>query len=158
MRQVKKCCRPIPVLLTIKIQKTYQDFQKTLEIKTRGAVAAAKPEVTTTTKNNGRGVNDHNTQEKLSCIKVGTTTILKFQQEIIPILKRDIQNFRGGNLKNHLTRWINATIDKILQDIIENGLKLDLIATPKSNTKFAFPLLHEEKLIVKKEVEYLKGT
>ena len=37
-------------------------------------------------------------QEKLSCIKVGTTTILKFQQEIIPILKRDIQNFRGGNL------------------------------------------------------------
>ena len=97
-------------------------------------------------------------QEKLSCIKVGTTTILKFQQEIIPILKRDIQNFRGGNLKNHLTRWINATIDKILQDIIENGLKLDLIATPKSNSKFAFPLLHEEKLIVKKEVEYLKGT
>ena len=97
-------------------------------------------------------------QGKLSCIKVGTTTILKFQQEIIPILKRDIQNFRGGNLKNHLTRWINATIDKILQDIIENGLKLDLIATPKSNSKFAFPLLHEEKLIVKKEVEYLKGT
>ena len=28
-------------------------------------------------------------QEKLSCIKVGTTTILKFQQKIIPVLNRD---------------------------------------------------------------------
>ena len=61
MRQVKKCCGPIPVLLTIKIQKTCKDLQKTLEIKTRGTAAAAKPEVTTTTKNNGRGINDHNT-------------------------------------------------------------------------------------------------
>ena len=38
-------------------------------------------------------------QEKLSWNKVGTTTILKFQQKIIPNLKRDIQNFKGGNLK-----------------------------------------------------------
>ena len=96
-------------------------------------------------------------QEKLSCIKVGATTILKFQQEIIPILNRDIQNFRGGNLKNHLTKWENVTSDKIILDIIENGLKLDLIDTPKSNSKFAFPLSHEEKLIVKKEVALLKG-
>ena len=57
---IKKCCRPIPILLTIKIQKTCKDFQKTLEIKTRGTTAAAKPEVTTTTKNNDRGINDHN--------------------------------------------------------------------------------------------------
>ena len=49
------------ILLTIKIQKTCQDFQKTLEIKTRGTAAAAKLEVTTTTKNSGRGINDHNT-------------------------------------------------------------------------------------------------
>ena len=32
--------------------------------------------------------------EKRSCNNVGTTTILKSHQEIIPILKRDIQNFR----------------------------------------------------------------
>ena len=95
-------------------------------------------------------------QEKLSCIKVGTTTILKFQQEIIPILKRDIQNFRGGNLKNHLKKWKNVTSDKIILDIIGNGVKLDLIDTPKSNSKFAFPLSHEEELIVKKEVVLLK--
>ena len=85
-------------------------------------------------------------QEKLSCSKAGTTTILKFQQEIIPILKRDIQNFRGGNLKNHLTKWKNVTSDKTILDIIENGLKLDLIDIPKSNSKFAFPLSHEEEL------------
>ena len=39
----------------------YKDFQKTLEIKTRGTAAAAKPEVTTTTKNSSRGIDDHNT-------------------------------------------------------------------------------------------------
>ena len=38
-------------------------------------------------------------QEKLICNKASTTTIVEFQLEIIPILKRDIQNFRGGNLK-----------------------------------------------------------
>ena len=61
MRQVRKCFRPIPILVTIKIQKTCKDFQKALEIKTRGTTAAAKPEVTTTTKNNDRGINDRNT-------------------------------------------------------------------------------------------------
>ena len=96
-------------------------------------------------------------QEKLSCIKLGTTTIWEFLQEIILILNRDIQNFRGGNLKSHLSKWENVTSDKIILDIIGNGLKLDLIDTPKSNSKFAFPLSHEEKLIVKKEVALLKG-
>ena len=37
-------------------------------------------------------------QDKLICNKVGTAIISKFQQEIIAILKRDIRNFRGGNL------------------------------------------------------------
>ena len=96
-------------------------------------------------------------QEKLSCNKIGTTTILKFQQEIIPILKRNIQNFSGGNLKNHLPKWKNVTSDKFFLDIIENWQKLDLTDTPKSNSKFAFPLSHEEELIVKKEVALLKG-
>ena len=96
-------------------------------------------------------------QEKLSCIKVGATTILKFPQEIILILNRDIHNFRGGNLKNHLSKWGNVTSDKIILDIIGNGLKLVLIDTPKSNSKFAFPFSHEEKLIVKKKIALLKG-
>ena len=84
--------------------------------------------------------------------KVGTTTILKFRKEIIPILKRDIQNVRGGNLKDHSAKWKSVTSDKIILDIIENGVKLDLIDTPIPNSKFAFPLSHEEELIAKKEV------
>ena len=91
--------------------------------------------------------------EKLSCIKV-----VNFR---VPIRdysnsKTDIQNFRGGNLKNHLTKWKNVSSDKIILDIIENRLKIDLIDTPKPHSKFAFPLSHEEKLIVKK-VALLKG-
>ena len=49
-----------------------------------------------------------------------------FQQKIIPFLKRDIQNFRDENLKNYLNKWKNVNSDKIILDIIENGLKLDL--------------------------------
>ena len=81
---------------------------------------------------------------------------MQFLQEIIPILKRDIQNFRRGNLKNHLTKWKNVNSDKIILDIIENELKLDLIDTPKSNSKFAALLSYEEELIVKKKVALLK--
>ena len=89
-------------------------------------------------------------QEKLICNKVSTTTILKFQKEIIPILKTDIQKFRGGNHKNHLTKWENVTSDKVILDIKRNDLKLGLIYTPKSNSKFAFLLSHKEELIVNK--------
>ena len=72
-------------------------------------------------------------QEKLICNKVGKPTILKFQLEIIPIRKKDIQNVRRGNLKNNLPRWKNVTCDKIILHIVENGLQLDLIDTPKVN-------------------------
>ena len=51
----------------------------------------------------------------------------------------------------------NVTSDKIILDIIENGLKLDLIDTPKSNSEFTCPPLHEEESIVKKEITLLKG-
>ena len=81
---------------------------------------------------------------------------MSVQPEIMQVLKRDIQNFRGGNLKNHLKKWKNVTSDKIILDIIGNGVKVDLIDTPKSNSKFASPLSHEEELIVKKEVVLLK--
>ena len=81
---------------------------------------------------------------------------MSVQPEIMQVLKRDIQNFRGGNLKNHLKKWKNVTSDKIILDIIGNGVKVDLIDTPKSNSKFASPLSHEEELIVKKEVVLIK--
>ena len=56
----QKCCRPTPILLTTKIRKTCKVFQKFLENKTKSSTATVKPEVTTTTKNNDRGINNHN--------------------------------------------------------------------------------------------------
>ena len=44
-----------------KFKKLAKVSKKSLEIKTRGTTVEAKPEVTTTTKNNDRGINDHNT-------------------------------------------------------------------------------------------------
>ena len=97
-------------------------------------------------------------QGKLICNKVvrQPTTISKFQQEIIPILKGDTQNFRQGNLENSLRKWKNITSDEIVLDMIKNVLKLDLTDTPKSNSKFVFPLSHEEELIIKKKVALRK--
>ena len=113
----------IPILLAIKIQKPCKDFQESLDVKTRGTAGTTKLEVTTINKNNGRGINNRNTIRETEFQKVGSTNILKFQQEIIPILNKDIQNFRGGNLKNHLTKWKNVTGDKIILDIIEKWTK-----------------------------------
>ena len=130
MRQVKKCCKPIPILLTIKIQKTCKDFQKALEIKKGVQQQQSNQKLQQLPKTTTRVSTITIPQEKLSCNKVGTTTVLKFRQEIIPILKRGIQNFRGINLKNHLAKWKNVTSDKIILNIIENGLKLELTDTP----------------------------
>ena len=44
-----------------KNSKNFKEFQEALEIKTRGTTAEAKPEVTTTTKSNSRGINNHST-------------------------------------------------------------------------------------------------
>ena len=44
-----------------KNSKNVQRFPNALEMKTRGTAAAAKPEVTATTKNNNKDINDRNT-------------------------------------------------------------------------------------------------
>ena len=95
-------------------------------------------------------------QEKLSCKKVGAATILKVPARDYSNSKH-IQYFRGGKLKNHLTKCKNVTSNKIILDTIKNGLKLNLVDTPKSNSKFAFALSHEEEIILKKEPALLKG-
>ena len=64
LRQVKKRSRPIPILVTIKIQKNCKDFLKALEIKTRGTTAEVISEVTTAIKNNDSGINNCNTTTK----------------------------------------------------------------------------------------------
>ena len=54
-------------------------------------------------------------QKKLSCKKVGAGTILKVPARDYSNSK-DIQYFRGGNLKNHLTKCKNFTSNKIILD------------------------------------------
>ena len=93
------------------MKKTCKDFENALENKTRGTAAAVKPLVTTNTKNMTGISTIAIPQEKVSCNKVGTNTTLKFQQEKIPVLRRDIKNVTGGNLKNHLTKWKNVISD-----------------------------------------------
>ena len=153
-RQVKKCCRPNPILLTIKLAKiSKKPWKSTQGVQQHHPNQRLQKPPKITTRISTIAI----PQEKLSCNRVATTTSLKFQQEIIPIVSRDIHNSTGGNLKNHLTKWKNVTSNKIILDVIENGLKLDLIDTPKSNSKFAFSLSYEQELTVKKAVALLKG-
>ena len=71
------------------LQRFSKKSWKSKQFKTRGtAAAAAKPEVTTTTKNNGRGISNHNTTREAELHKVGTTTILTFQQKDYPNSKQ----------------------------------------------------------------------
>lgn len=103
-------------------------------------IAAAKPKGTGAIKNKGRNIKYHTATSKLICGKVGTSSISKFRQEIIPILERDIVNFRQENLKGHLTKQKNITSNEIISNIKENEVKLDATDILKSNSNFSFPL------------------
>ena len=76
LRHVKKGCRPIPILLTIKILKTCKYFQEALEIKTKGITPTAKSGITTAIKTT-TGVST------ISVPPLGSTTISMFQQEMV---------------------------------------------------------------------------
>ena len=51
-------------------------------------------------------------------------------------------NLKDEKIKNHLAEWKNVTSDKSIIDIKENGLKIHLIDTLTSNSKFVFPPWH----------------
>ena len=53
-----------------------------------------------------------------------------FIKNTLPILERDTLSFQGGKLKIFLDQWGHIISDKHLLNIIENGLKLDLMEIP----------------------------
>ena len=45
-------------------------------------------------------------------------------------LQKDVENFKGGNLRYFSKNWYKYTKDKYILDIITNGLKLNLKELP----------------------------
>ena len=65
---------------------------------------------------------------------------LKFYDNILTKLQKDVKNFKGGNLRYFSNNWYKYTKDKYILDIITNGLKLDLKQLPTQNSRSTYPL------------------
>ena len=65
---------------------------------------------------------------------------LKFYDNVLPELQKDVKNFNGGNLRYFSKNWYKYTEDKYILDIITNGLKLDLKQLPTQISKSTYPL------------------
>ena len=79
-------------------------------------------------------------------LKVSTKVTLKVNTASInqihyPLLIKNVQNFRGQNLKQYLAERENIISNQFIHNFIEKSLKLVLINTPKLNLKFLFPFI-----------------
>ena len=74
---------------------------------------------------------------------------------LLELKKVSTSNFKVGNLKIHYSDWEKITSDRIVPDIIKNGLKIDLMESP--NITCSLKILHSEleKCIINAEIEKL---
>ena len=70
-------------------------------------------------------------------------------------LQKDVENFKGGNLRYFSKNWYKYTKDKYILNIITNGLKLDLKQLPTQNSRSSYPLPSKEKKIISVETKKL---
>ena len=80
---------------------------------------------------------------------------LKFYDNILTKLQKDVKNFKGGNLRYFSKNWYKYTKDKYILDIITNGLKLDLKQLPTQNSTSTYPLSSKENEIISVEIKKL---
>ena len=65
---------------------------------------------------------------------------LKFHNYMLTELQKDVENFKGGNLRYFSKNWYKYTKDKYILNIITNGLKLDLKQLPTQKSMSSYPL------------------
>ena len=63
-------------------------------------------------------------------------------------LQKDMENFKGGNLRYLKKNWYKYTKDKYILDIITNGLKLDLKELPTQNSRSYYSLSSKENEVI----------
>ena len=77
---------------------------------------------------------------------------LKFHDYILTELQKDVENFKGGNLRYFSKNWYRYTKDKCILDIITDGLKLDLEQLPTQNSRSSYPLSSKENEVISVEI------
>ena len=70
---------------------------------------------------------------------------LKFHDNILTELQKDVENFKEGNLRYFSKNWYKYIKDKYFLDIITNGLKLDLKQLPTQNSRSSLSLTKQRK-------------
>ena len=70
-------------------------------------------------------------------------------------LQKDVENFKGGNLRYFSKNWYRYTKDKCILDIITNGLKLDLEQLPTQNSRSSYPLSSKGNEVISVEITKL---
>ena len=80
---------------------------------------------------------------------------LKFYDNILTELQKDVKNFKIGKLRYFSKIWYKYTKDKYILDIITNGLQLDLKQLPTQNSGSIYPLSSKEKEIISVEIKKL---
>ena len=78
---------------------------------------------------------------------------LKFHDNILTELQKDVEHFKGGNVRYFSKNWYKYTKDKYIFDIITNGLKLDLKQPPTQNSRSSYPLSSKENEIISVEIK-----
>ena len=66
-----------------------------------------------------------------------------------------MNNYKAGNIKNHLQQWKNITSDFHILDIVKNGLKLDFIGNIPSCPPYEYGRNENESMIINEEIAKL---
>ena len=80
---------------------------------------------------------------------------LKFHDNTLTELQKDVKNFKGGNCRYFSKNWYKYTTEKYISDITTNDLKLDLKQLPTQNSRSSYPLSSKENEIISVEIKKL---
>ena len=74
----------------------------------------------------------------------------------VDILLSDVDNYRAGNISRYLYNWFKITTDSVILDIVQNGLKMEFIDKPPTQTKvYSHPVSILEQSIIDEEIAKL---
>ena len=66
-----------------------------------------------------------------------------------------VKNFRAGNIRHYINKWMDITSDGYILDIVQNGLKLNFSAKAPEKGSFEYKRARNETKVIDEEVERL---
>ena len=94
-------------------------------------------------------------QQQISQTKETLKLVGQFHDHILTVLEKDVENFKGGNIRYFSKIWYRYTKDKYILDIITNGMKLDLKQLPTQNSRSSYPISNKENEVISVEIKKL---